>query len=1033
MTVGNENAGQSFVGFKIIFTTAKKLNIDVITETVHYNGTYDIAQNGWLHFAVTWSKSSGIRLYEDGVLVVNGSFVEAVAFLNSASKIHIGANTANRGTQLHDLKLWSFWLSANDVMNIFSPGKGDYSQKAEDMTKFRPGTCLGAMAAYGRKVSVYELYHVEGSFPLKCIPVENGVKYYIFPDLPVYNVTGPWKSNFEATIKYEQNSKTIIRHLINSASSCEQKVSFTCMMTGISDSDLYGWNNELLVGSCVGGTCNCVASASVVQKDIKQYNVTKKLPLTKIIRKSISLSNHYQMFDIGPVECFQDMRVYSSCKHALEVNSFAAGKYTISTSVKNIFVHCSKNDSNFVTRIDHELSGLSIRVHGYEEHGSYVRLIRYLEDFESILAVINVADSCKQEVTAECYNSLLPDYSWFDDRDGNKINYQCKCGTENNCPTTGPTRSCNCQNNDNVIRNDIIVYSQKSQLPLTTLRAGDTGNPPEYITFEVGSLECISAVAAGVNSCHRETSGKSCYESKISNFGNCENEMDFNGCCEFPFTYRNRTYNNCTTTDSVVPWCSLTPEYSGQWRYCISSQPKADIDFSLGAKETTGDWKIGYTCSEDDNSGPCYDMTFSSTPSEKSQEKPAVHRLSYKSVSSLDKINGFCTQKFIGSVNYTTTAISYSATDLTRPEFLDSVSFCLSSNADSPVEAIVHIYAAVSLDEADSVYISKCKYQFFRSAMYFGPVIWKYGPVSDGKYIGGPDLKKIVLPILSSSDPNVSQKRIYLLLEWQEFLIGNGITDSLHNPCKELYLRHKVRGPGNYLQADKSDTKRQGEALVYDAKFFSPSKKCIRFWYFMSAVGNSMLMVNLYQEYHTAKEIIRIVGDQGTKWKKATIPIEALVDSQGNLAKVSFVAMYGSNSSRSIAIDDISILSESCILQPNQLHEYGVLGHLPKAAIFIPLDHSLYDNNSASVMFSPSSPPGPKTADNFGYPHQHAYFNGVQNRLHVTYQDQIELSNDFTICLNTKPASLSSTLNLLQTSDGSLVLRMIEGGTLTLW
>ena len=33
--------------------------------------------------------------------------------------------------------------------------------------------------------------------------------------------------------------------------------------------------------------------------------------------------------------------------------------------------------------------------------------------------------------------------------------------------------------------------------------------------------------------------------------------------------------------------------------------------------------------------------------------------------------------------------------------------------------------------------------------------------------------------------------------------------------------------------------------------------------------------------------------------------------------------MYGSNSSRSIAIDDISILSESCILQPNQLHEYG--------------------------------------------------------------------------------------------------------------
>ena len=73
---------------------------------------------------------------------------------------------------------------------------------------------------------------------------------------------------------------------------------------------------------------------------------------------------------------------------------------------------------------------------------------------------------------------------------------------------------------------------------------------------------------------------------------------------------------------------------------------------------------------------------------------------------------------------------------------------------------------------------------------------------------------------------------------------------------------------------------------MYDAKFFSPSKKCIRFWYFMNDVGNSMLMVNLYQEYHTAKEILRIIGDQGNKWKKANIPIESLVDSQGNLAKV---------------------------------------------------------------------------------------------------------------------------------------------------
>ncbi|CAF4516478.1 unnamed protein product, partial [Rotaria sp. Silwood2] len=40
--------------------------------------------------------------------------------------------------------------------------------------------------------------------------------------------------------------------------------------------------------------------------------------------------------------------------------------------------------------------------------------------------------------------------------------------------------------------------------------------------------------------------------------------------CVFPFVYKNKIYNDCTTDgdNGNIPWCSLTTEYQGLFTYC---------------------------------------------------------------------------------------------------------------------------------------------------------------------------------------------------------------------------------------------------------------------------------------------------------------------------------------------------------------------------------------------------------------------------------------------------------------------------------
>ncbi|CAF4838481.1 unnamed protein product, partial [Rotaria sp. Silwood2] len=62
--------------------------------------------------------------------------------------------------------------------------------------------------------------------------------------------------------------------------------------------------------------------------------------------------------------------------------------------------------------------------------------------------------------------------------------------------------------------------------------------------------------------------------------------------CVFPFVYKNKIYNDCTTDgDNIdMPWCSLTIEYQGLFTYCYdfwNSTVKCLLSFTANGRNFT--------------------------------------------------------------------------------------------------------------------------------------------------------------------------------------------------------------------------------------------------------------------------------------------------------------------------------------------------------------------------------------------------------------------------------------------------------------
>lgn len=147
-------------------------------------------------------------------------------------------------------------------------------------------------------------------------------------------------------------------------------------------------------------------------------------------------------------------------------------------------------------------SEAKMKVDGYEPRGSYRRKIKYDVAIDTITAIIKTSNRCEQFIKYQCYASVLElsissPTAWWVSRQGGKMKYwggaavqsgKCACGMTDSCARG---RLCNCDANDNVLREDSGFLTDKKTLPVMELRFGDTNSKNvEYGYHTLGKLLC---------------------------------------------------------------------------------------------------------------------------------------------------------------------------------------------------------------------------------------------------------------------------------------------------------------------------------------------------------------------------------------------------------------------------------------------------------------------------------------------------------------------------------------------------------------
>lgn len=156
------------------------------------------------------------------------------------------------------------------------------------------------------------------------------------------------------------------------------------------------------------------------------------------------------------------------------------------------------------------MNSVHLQVKGYESPCSYSRKIKYDISMKHIVGIIQQSQKCEQFVKYKCYNAgfwfynseswWVKPYSWWVSRDGAMMIYwggakpgssKCVCGMTKSCVV--PNQSCNCDQNNNIWKEDSGFLIDMKSLSVTGLRFGDTttthgNNEIGYHTL--GKLRC---------------------------------------------------------------------------------------------------------------------------------------------------------------------------------------------------------------------------------------------------------------------------------------------------------------------------------------------------------------------------------------------------------------------------------------------------------------------------------------------------------------------------------------------------------------
>ncbi|CAH1272550.1 NOTCH2 [Branchiostoma lanceolatum] len=176
-----------------------------------------------------------------------------------------------------------------------------------------------------------------------------------------------------------------------------------------------------------------------------------------------------------------------------------SGRYVIDpdgpdTGMEPFSVLCDLDTGT--TSVGHDSEDRTRVSPGCEAAGCYRREVQYNATLDQLSALVAVSNSCKQLFKYECYNSILG-IAWWNSRGGQKqVNWagseadgrRCSCGISGTCADDSPT--CNCDNNDNVWREDSGWLTDKNSLPVMQLNFGDTGDAGEDAFHTLGRFTC---------------------------------------------------------------------------------------------------------------------------------------------------------------------------------------------------------------------------------------------------------------------------------------------------------------------------------------------------------------------------------------------------------------------------------------------------------------------------------------------------------------------------------------------------------------
>ncbi|XP_014677786.1 PREDICTED: contactin-associated protein-like 2 [Priapulus caudatus] len=151
-----------------------------------------------------------------------------------------------------------------------------------------------------------------------------------------------------------------------------------------------------------------------------------------------------------------------------------------------------------------------LHVKGYEDPGSYRHDVIYEgATIEQLTALTQVSTTCDQYMRYECFGSVIYSnrarlrYAWWQSRDNERQfdwggapwnSGECACTKNRSCFTRGEV--CNCDSNAELWLSDNGLLNNKTLLPVTQLRFGDTGgkNAREEGYHFLGPLRCYNGI-----------------------------------------------------------------------------------------------------------------------------------------------------------------------------------------------------------------------------------------------------------------------------------------------------------------------------------------------------------------------------------------------------------------------------------------------------------------------------------------------------------------------------------------------------------